>query len=51
MEHDNVKKRMYTRMCDWVTSLCSRKLTEHCKSVITEKIKIIIKKKKLHGGN
>ena len=31
-------------MCDWVTLLCSRKLTEHCKSAIMEKIKIIIKK-------
>ena len=33
-------------MCDWVTLLCSRKLTEHCKSTIREKIKIIIKNKK-----
>ena len=31
-------------MCDWVTSLCSRKLTEQYKSAIMEKIKIIIKK-------
>ena len=31
-------------MCDWVTLLYSRKLTEHCKSAIMEKIKIIIKK-------
>jgi len=31
MEHDNVrKKRMYTCMCDWVTLLYNRKLTEHC---------------------
>ena len=36
---------MYTCMCDWVTSLCRRKLTEHSKSAIMEKIKIIIKKK------
>ena len=36
---------MYTCMCDWVTLLCSRKLTEHCKSALMEKIKIIIKKK------
>ena len=35
---------MYTCMCDWVTSLCSRKLTELCKSAIMEKIKITIKK-------
>ena len=36
---------MYTCMCDWVTLLCSRKLTEHCKSAMMEKVKIIIKKK------
>ena len=30
-------------MCDWVTLLCSRKLTEHCKSATMEKIKIIVK--------
>ena len=35
-------------MCDWVTLLYSRKLTEHSKPAITEKIKIIkIKKKNL----
>ena len=28
-------------MCDWVILLYSRKLTEHCKPAITEKIKII----------
>ena len=39
MEHDNVRKNVYTCMCDWVTLLCSGKLTEHCKSVIMEKIK------------
>ena len=33
-------------MSDWVTLLCSRKLPEHCKSAIMEKIKIMIKKKK-----
>ena len=33
-------------MCNWVTLLYSRKLTEHCKPAIMEKIKIIIKKKK-----
>ena len=31
-------------MCDWITLLCSRKLTEHCKSAIMKKIKIIKKK-------
>ena len=35
---------MYTCMCDCVTLLCSEKLTEHCKSAIMEKIKIIKKK-------
>ena len=28
-------------MCDWVTLLYSRKLTEHCKPAIMKKIKII----------
>ena len=37
---------MYTYMCDRLTLLCSRKLTEHSKSALMEKIKIIIKKKK-----
>ena len=32
-------------MCDWVTLLYSKELTEHCKLAIMEKIKIIIKKK------
>ena len=40
------EKRMHTCVCDWVTLLYRRKLTEHCKSVIIEKIKIIIKLKK-----
>ena len=31
MEHDNVRKRMYICMCDWVTLLYSRKLTENYK--------------------
>ena len=31
-------------MCDWVTLLYSRKLTEHCKPAIMEKIKIKNKK-------
>ena len=39
------EKRMYTSMCDWVTLLCSRKLTEHCKLTITEKIKKSLFKK------
>ena len=30
-------------MCDWVTLVYSRKLTEHCKAAIMEK-KIILKK-------
>ena len=43
------EKRTYTCMCNWVTLLYSRKLTEHCKPAITEKIKIIInEKKKVH---
>ena len=31
-------------LCDWVTLLYGRKLTEHCQPVIMEKIKIIKKK-------
>ena len=42
MMEDNVRKRMYICMCDWLALLYSRKLTEHCKSAIMEKIKIII---------
>ena len=38
---------MYTCMCNWVTMLYSRKLTEHCKPAIMEKIKIILKIKKI----
>ena len=34
---------MYICMCDWVTLLYSRKLIEHCKLGIMEKIKIAIK--------
>ena len=37
MEPDDVRKRMCTCMCDWVTSLSSRKLTEDCKPAIVEK--------------
>ena len=33
-------------MCDWVALLYSRKLTEHCKQAIMEKIKINIYVKK-----
>ena len=33
---------MYICMCDWVTLLCSRKLTEHCKpAIMGKKMKII----------
>ena len=41
MEHDNVRNKMYICMCDWVTLLYGRKLTDHCKPTIIEKIKII----------
>ena len=41
------------RMCDWVTWLYSRKLTEHSKPTIMAKIKIIKKKttteRKIHS--
>ena len=37
---DNVRKRMYIGMCDWVTWLYSRKLTEPCKPTMMEKIKM-----------
>ena len=43
MEHDNVRKRTYICMCDWVSLLYSRKLADHCKPAIMEKIKIIQK--------
>ena len=39
VEHDNVRKRMHTCMCNWVTLLYSTKVTEHCKPAITEKNK------------
>ena len=45
MMEDNVKKRMYICMCNQVTLLYSRKLTEHCKPTIMEKNKIKKKKK------
>ena len=46
---DNVEKRMYICMCDWVTLLYSRKWTEHCKPAIMKRIKII--KKNFLRGN
>ena len=45
MEHDNVRKKMYMCIYNWVTLLYSRKVTEHCRAAIMEKIKIIINKK------
>ena len=35
-------------MCDWVTLLYSRNLTEHYKPTIMEKIKIILKRRKTY---
>ena len=40
------EKKKCICMCDWVTLLYSRKLTEHSKPTIMEKIKIILKKKR-----
>ena len=38
---------MYVCMCDWVTLLSSRKLTEHCKQAIMgKKNKVIVNRKK-----
>ena len=54
MEHDNVRKKMYTCMCNWVTMLYGRKLTEHCKPGIMGKNKnhyIKKKEKKLKKEN
>ena len=47
MEHDGgeCEKNVYICMCDWVTLLYNRKLTEHCKTS-GKKIKVIVKKKK-----
>ena len=42
---------MYTYMCDWVTLLYRRKLTEHCKSAIMEKIRITFLKKESTNKN
>ncbi len=44
------EKRTYTCMCNWVTMLYSRKLTEHCKPAIMEKNKIIFFKKSSWNG-
>ena len=40
---ENVRKRMYTCVCDWVT-LYGRRLTEHSKPTLMEKIKITLNK-------
>ena len=37
---------MYTCMCNWITLLNSRKLPQHCKPAIMEKMKIIINEKR-----
>ena len=37
---DNERKRMYVYMCEWIILLYHRKLTEHYKPAITEKIKL-----------
>ena len=47
---DNVRKRMYICMCEWITLLYSRKLSEHCKPVKIGKIKIINKKFYSYSG-
>ena len=49
MMEDKVRKRMYIYVCDWGFLLYSRKLTEHCKPTIMEKIKIIKIKQKSEG--
>jgi len=55
MMEDNVRKRMCiyicvcVGVCDWVTLLYSRELTEHSKPVIMEKIKITLKKLKKYN--
>ena len=33
-------------MCDWVTLLYSKKLTEYCKPAIMDKVKIVLKQRK-----
>ena len=47
MEHNNARKNNVC-MHDWITLLCSRKLTEHCKSAIMEK-KMLFKKTPKHS--
>ena len=42
---------VYVCVCDQVTLLYSRKLTEHCKPAMVEKIKIIKKRSKYKGKN
>ena len=49
MIEDNVRKRMYICMYDWVTWLYSRKLTENSKPTIMENTKIIFLKKVFVG--
>ena len=44
MMEDDVRKRMYKYMCDWITLLYSRKFTEHCKQALTEKLKSFTKR-------
>ena len=46
MMGDNVRKRIYMCMCDWIAWLYSRKLAKHCKPAIMENIKIIWKQNK-----
>ena len=46
MEHDNVRKKNVYMYGYWDTLLYNRKLTEHCKPAIMEKIKIIINEKR-----
>ena len=36
MEHHNMRRKICTCMCDWITLLYSKKLTEHCKPAIIE---------------
>ena len=42
-----MRKRLNICMCDWVTLLYRRKLTEYCEPTIMENIKIIKNKNKL----
>ena len=48
MMENNVRNRMYICVCDWITLLSSSKLIEHWKPTILEKIKIILKRKKVY---